>query len=96
MGTFRQHLDEQLADPEFRKLYHEERRLVELSLKIHKARESLGWSQREAAERAQITQQQMSKIENGVNCNVMTLLKVCDALGLKLELGRQRQKRKVA
>ena len=96
MGTFRRHLEQHLADPEFRKLYDEEKRLVELSLKIHKARESLGWTQKEAADRAQITQQQLSKIENGINCNMITFLKACHALGLELDLDDQRRKRRVA
>lgn len=29
-----------------------------------------------------VTQQQLSKIENGINCNILTFLKVCNALGL--------------
>ena len=29
-----------------------------------------------------VTQQQLSKIENGINCNIITFLKVCNALGL--------------
>ncbi|MBI1986901.1 MAG: helix-turn-helix transcriptional regulator [Nitrospinae bacterium] len=31
-------------------------------------------------------QQQLSKIENGINCNLATFLKVCNALGLKIDL----------
>ena len=37
----------------------------------------------------------MSRIENGINCNVITFLKVCQALGLELDVGPKR-KRKVA
>jgi DNA-binding XRE family transcriptional regulator len=96
MRTFRKNLSEQLSDPEFQRHFEEEQRLAELSLRIHKARESRGWTQKEAAEQAQITQQQMSKIENGVNCNMITFLKVCQALGLKLDLGKEKQKKKVA
>jgi transcriptional regulator with XRE-family HTH domain len=45
-----------------------------------------GMSQKELAEKAGITQQQLSKIENGDNCNIYTLMKVCKALGFKLTL----------
>jgi hypothetical protein len=33
-----------------------------------------------------VTQQQVSKIEKGINCNVTTFLKVCNALGIKVDL----------
>ena len=96
MRTFRKHLNEQLADPEFKRHFEEEKRLAELSLHIHKAREALGWTQKETAEQAQITQQQMSKVENGINCNMITFLKVCQALGLRVDLGKEKQKAQVA
>ena len=96
MRTFRKHLSEQLSDPEFKRHFEEEKSLAELSSRIHKAREALGWTQKETAEQAQITQQQMSKIENGINCNMITFLKVCQALGLRVDLGKERQQAQVA
>jgi HTH-type transcriptional regulator/antitoxin HipB len=45
-----------------------------------------GMSQKELAEKANITQQQISKIEAGMNCHLATILKVCAALNLKLEI----------
>ncbi|MFA5822033.1 MAG: helix-turn-helix transcriptional regulator [Thermodesulfovibrionales bacterium] len=86
MRSFRQHLKEKMKDVRFRKLYDEEKQLAELALKILDTREHLGLSQIEAAKRAKVTQQQLSKIENGVNCNIATFLKVCNALGLKVDL----------
>ncbi|MDP3298300.1 MAG: helix-turn-helix transcriptional regulator [Thermodesulfovibrionia bacterium] len=59
---------------------------AELSLKILDTREHLGLSQKEVAKRAKITQQQLSKLENGINCTMTTFLKVCNALGIKVEL----------
>ncbi len=82
MKTFKKHLDVSLKDPEFKDIYNEERKLIELSLRIHEAREKSGLSQIEVAQMAHVTQQQLSKIENGKNCNMMTFLKVCNALGL--------------
>ncbi|HCL55630.1 MAG TPA: XRE family transcriptional regulator [Spirochaetia bacterium] len=85
MKTFKKHLNEKLNDIKFQEMYDEEKKLLEISLKIHDEREKHGLSQNEVAKKAHITQQQLSKIENGENCNVLTLLKVCHALGLKLD-----------
>ena len=86
MRTFRRHLEEELQDDHFRKLYQEEKQLAQLSLDLHAARESLGLSQQEVARRAKISQQQLSRLENGANCNITTFLKVCDALGVRVGL----------
>ena len=86
MKTFRKHLSEKLKDDQFRRLYEEERQLAELSLKILGTRESKGLSQREVARKAKVTQQQLSKVENGINCNLTTFLKVCNALDLRIDL----------
>ena len=83
---FSVHLKEKLKDPIFKKLYEEEKYLLELGLAITEAREQMGLSQRELAQKSQITQQQLSKIENGVNCNMLTFIKVSSALGLNLTL----------
>ena len=86
MRSFREHLKEKLRDEHFRQLYEEEKQLANLSLKILDIREHLGLSQTEVARKAKVTQQQLSKIENGVNCNMATFLKVCNALGIKLDV----------
>ncbi len=88
MKTFKKHLKEKQKNSQFQKAYEKEKRLVEIAIKIAEARESFGYSQQELAKKAQITQQQLSKIENGINCNINTFLKVCDALSLRLELTR--------
>ena len=90
MQTFAAHLKEKLQEERFRKMYEEERQLAELSLQLVVARNKSGKSQKEVAQQAQVTQQQLSKLENGISCNVTTLLKVCKALGLKLELEEAR------
>lgn len=86
MQTFKAHLQEKLQDERFRRLYEEERQLAELSIRLLETRARLGLSQKDLAQKADITQQQLSKLENGVSYNITTLLKVCKALGLKLEL----------
>ena len=90
MRTFRSYLREKLKDERFRRLYEEERQLAELSLKISDARQQKGLSQAEVARRAQITQQQLSRVENGINCNLSTFLKVCKALDLRVDLERSK------
>ena len=90
MRTFRSYLREKLKDERFRRLYEEERQLAELSLKISDTRQQKGLSQAEVARRAQITQQQLSRVENGINCNLSTFLKVCKALDLRVDLEQSR------
>jgi len=86
MRTFKNHLDEKLKKKKFRDLFNEELELTSIALKIQKKRLELGLTQSEVTKIAKITQQQLSKVENGINCNITTLLKVCNALGLQIEL----------
>ena len=73
-------------NPKFKKLYAEEKHLLELGMAITEAREQRGLSQKELAQKSKVTQQQLSKIENGVNCNMLTFLKASSTLGLDLTL----------
>jgi ribosome-binding protein aMBF1 (putative translation factor) len=84
--TFREHLNEEMKNVHFKKMYEEEKHLLELGLLIIEAREQKGLTQKELAQKSQVTQQQLSKIENGVNCNMLTFIKVSSALGLDLTL----------
>ena len=84
--SFRKHLAEEMKNPEFKKAYEEEKRLLDLSYAIVKAREESGLTQKELAQKSHVTQQQLSKIENGVNCNMLTFIRVSNALGLGLTI----------
>jgi len=84
--TFREHLNKKIKNANFKKMYEEEKHLLELGLIIIKAREKEGLTQGELAQKSHVTQQQLSKIENGVNCNMLTFIKVTSALGLDLTL----------
>jgi len=86
MMTFREHLNEKMKNGNFKKMYEEEKHLLDLGLSIIKAREQKGLTQRELAQKSHVTQQQLSRIENGVNCNMLTFIKVSSALGLGLNL----------
>ena len=91
MMTFASHLKEKLKNKRFKRMYEEEKELLDISLKILEARREQNLSQAELANRAHITQQQLSRIENGMNFNIKTLLKLCDALNLALDF-KQRPK----
>ena len=86
MMTFNTHLKEKLKNKRFKRMYEEEKELLDISLKILEARRAQNLSQAELADRAHITQQQLSRIENGMNFNIKTLLKLCDALDLSIDL----------
>jgi DNA-binding XRE family transcriptional regulator len=86
MKTFRSHLNEKLKDKKFAAMYKTEHELLGLAIKIAIARTNLGLSQVALARKASVTQQQLSKIENGENCNMATFLKVSKALNLRVEV----------
>ena len=96
MKTFDSHLKEMLKDPEFREAYEEEKELLEFSLRLQEARRKAGLSQKELAEAAHLTQQQVSKVENGSNCNIMTYLKASRAIGLHVRLSRAPRRSQLA
>jgi HTH-type transcriptional regulator / antitoxin HipB len=96
MKTLKRHLSQKLKNLRFKELYEEEKRLAEISLMLHEVREKHGLSQKEVAEKAHITQQQLSKVENGINCNVITFLKVCSALGLDIKIDQLKGAKKSA
>ncbi len=85
MRTFNKHLKDKLNNSRFKELYNEEKKLAKITIRIQEQREKKGLSQKEVAEKAHITQQQLSKVENGENCNIITFLKVCNALELDLD-----------
>ena len=90
MKTFRKQLKEELKDEIFSQSFNEERELLALSMKILEERNKRGISQKDLAKKAHVTQQQLSKVENGINCNITTFLKVCGALGLKINVENKR------
>ncbi|OGU35191.1 MAG: hypothetical protein A2068_12925 [Ignavibacteria bacterium GWB2_35_6b] len=81
---FREYLNEKLKDPEFKKLYEEEMKIMGVSIRLYQERERQKLTQKELAKKAGVTQQQLSKIEHGYNSNIMTYIKVAEALGLSV------------
>lgn len=86
MRAFRDHLRDKLQDKGFKDLFEEEKELVRIGIVVADARAKLGISQGDLARRAHVTQQQVSKIENGASYRVLSLLRVCRALRLRWSL----------
>ena len=84
--TFQTHLKELKQNPEFANRYEEEKKLVGLAIRIAMQRQKLNLTQTELAKRSGITQQQLSRLERGENCNMNTFLKVCHSLGIEVML----------
>jgi len=91
MSKFRTHLNKKLENPEFKEEFERQRQLSNLAIKIQKERDKKGMSQTELAKVAGITQQQLSKIENAVNSNILTYLKVLNALDYSLSVKPQKK-----
>ncbi|WP_288550275.1 helix-turn-helix transcriptional regulator [uncultured Brachyspira sp.] len=60
--------------------------LQTLSSEINEIRTQRGMTQKELANKAGITQQQLSKVELGANCNMSTFISVASVLGLDINL----------
>lgn len=86
MVSYKKYLEEQLKDYKIKEIYEEERQLLEMAYRLSEERRKQGISQRDAAREAHLTQQQFSRVEKGENCNIMTYLKACHAVGLRMEL----------
>ncbi len=81
-----EHLKEKLKDPYFRELYELEEQKLAIVKRIiaYRIREKL--SQAQLAERAGISQQHISKIENGEFSNIATLEKILLFIGFTVKL----------
>ncbi|MFH0977003.1 MAG: helix-turn-helix transcriptional regulator [Spirochaetota bacterium] len=84
MRTFKKQLAEQKKNPEFAKVYDEEKKIIELAVKIAAERNKQGITQAELAKKAHVTQQQLSKVENGANYTIKTFLRITAALRMHL------------
>lgn len=87
--SFGSHLDKLKRNPEFSVLFEEEKKRLSLAIRIAEFRQLQNLTQIELAKRSGITQQQLSKLERGENCNITTFLKVCNTLGIEIMLRQQ-------
>ena len=99
MRTFRKSLNEKLKNKSFKKVYDEERvsfeeekQLIDYGLVLKKYREQKNLTQQELAEKAHVSQQQLSSIESGSNATMQTYIKICAALKIAINFHSQRKR----
>ena len=85
--NFRETLEEQLNDPEFKKEYDALEPEFTIIKALLNAREASGLTQKDLAERTGIAQGDISKLETGnANPSLRTLQRLAAGLGMKLKL----------
>ena len=90
MSDFRNFVNEQLQDSEFRKAYEAARPEYELTRSLIAARMAAGMTQKDLAEKSGIRQSNISRIENGSCVPTLTTLRaIARALGKTLTISIQ-------
>ena len=84
--TFRDHLKEMLKDPQFKELYELDHQKLEVVKKIIVYRIKHKLNQRQLAKQIGVSQQHISKIENGEFSSVSTLEKVLLGIGYSVKI----------
>ena len=84
--TVNEHLKEKLSDSYFKELYELEQQKYNIVRKIINYRIKKGITQSDLAKEAGISQQHISKIENGEFSNIMTLEKVLLHIGMTVKM----------
>ena len=80
------HLKEKTKDPYFKELYELEAQKYSIVEKIVEYRIKNKITQEQLAEQVGVTQQQISKVENGEFSSVMTLEKILLAIGMTVQI----------
>ncbi len=95
MTNFKDFLNEQLKDKDFKKEYDALRPEMAIIQAMIDARKDSGMTQKELSEKTGINQSDISKLENGTaNPSLKTLQRLADGMGmvLKLEFVRPSQR----
>lgn len=79
-------LKNELKKSEFKEGYDSESEKLESTYAIFKAREEMGWTQTELAQRANVPRSTVSRTESGNNTSIETLNKLAFAMGKKLSI----------
>lgn len=82
--NFKDYLNEQLQDSEFKKEFENETTKLESAIALTKARRDSGLSQRDLSTISDVPQSTIARIESGANTSIDTLTKIANALGKKL------------
>jgi len=75
-----------LKDPEVRKSFEEGKETLRYAIRVAQLRERSGLTQTQVAKRANMTQAMVSRLENGENVKIETLLKVLHVLNADLSI----------
>ena len=88
LPRFRDYLNEELKDKEFRKFYEEEGRNLEIGHKIARLRQKFGLTQKQLAEKIKTSQTVISRLESGDywQCSLRTLEKIALVTGTHLDI----------
>lgn len=87
MSDFRNYLNKQLEDPEFRAEWDALQPEMAIVQAMIDARKRAGLTQRELSERTGITQSDISKLENGsANPSIKTLQRLAEGMGMRLKI----------
>ncbi len=87
MSDFRDSLNKQLKDPEFKKEWDALETEFQIIQAIIDARTETGITQKQLSDLSGITQAEISKIENGnANPSLKTLKKLASAMGKKVKI----------
>lgn len=85
---YRKHMQKQFEDPRFRKAYEEDLAGFNLAVEIAKLREQVGLSQTAVAARLNTSQSVISRLENGENVELKTLMRVLSILDATIRIER--------
>jgi transcriptional regulator with XRE-family HTH domain len=80
------HLEKKLKDPYFRELYELEEQKLDIVKRIVDYRIKHNLTQGQLAKKAGVSQQHISKIENGEFSNIATLEKILLFIGFKVRI----------
>jgi len=80
------HLQEKLKDPYFKELYELEEQKLKIVKRIIDYRIKYKLTQKQLAEKAGVTQQHISKIENGEFSSIITLEKILLLIGYTIRV----------
>lgn len=87
MSTYRDFLDEQLKDPEFKAEYEGLEPEFAIIRAMIEARQSAGLTQKQLAEKTGIDQSEISRYENGNgNPSLRTLQRLAQGMGMRMKL----------
>jgi transcriptional regulator with XRE-family HTH domain len=88
MKTHRKYLKKQLADETLAREFECEKKRLRIAYDIHSARERLGLTQQALAQKAGVTQQMVSRIENASAASMAhgSVCKIAATLGMEVGL----------